>query len=227
MCSGEDLSFDDGMSIFMAVAQRLNEDPVNTLPNPINGMLDQRVTSVYGDLQGLVAQINAYWARSQRLGYSEFRPTYGSILRRLVALRDSIDDAVSECFRLGLLAFLTTVAFCIPNTAPSRASEASQFPYLTSSYRRACRNIMSTNPPSDVLAFWLLTVGAMTVFTLEDDDWLADKFKEVARTLSGVPLSWEDARACLEHILWIKNIHDEMGRKVYAKFMTRVSVDRR
>lgn len=221
MASGEDLAFHDNMDTKSVHAQGPNEQLAHTLHKPGGGLLDSRVTSIYGDLQSLLTQMNACWARKERLDYSAFQSIYDINLRRLVSLKDSLEDPASECFRLGLLAFLTTLMFRVPHTTSGGASEATQFAYLARSYRIVCRNSPSMLPRSNVLAFWILIIGAMTVFADEDDAWLADKLRTVTKTLSKTPFTWEDARAYLKRVLWIRSIHDEMGQKVYTKLVER------
>ena len=119
MSSGNGLTFDNDIGTKGGHAQRSNQEPIKELPGSTHRLLDQRVTSVYGDLRALVNQINACWTRNERLGYSEFQSIWGSSLHRLLALRNSLDDPGSECFRLGLLAFLTTVTFRVPKKHPA------------------------------------------------------------------------------------------------------------
>ena len=61
----------------------------------------------------------------------------------------------------------------------------------------------------------------MTLFTLEDEVWLADSFKETIKALSATQLGWEGARLELENIFWIRGIHDEMGERVYTRLMIK------
>lgn len=220
MASGDNLAFHDDVDTKSVHTQEPDEQLAQTI-HKNGGLLDSRVTSIYGDLQSLLTQMNVCWTRKETLDYSVFQSIYDINLRRLVALQDSLADTASECFRLGLLAFLTTLMFRVPNTTSKRAGEAVQFAYLTSSYRRACRTGASMLPRSNVLAFWVLFIGAMTVFTDEDQEWLVDKIATVTRTLSSTPMIWEDARAHLEGVLWIRGIHDEMGQKIHAKLVER------
>lgn len=223
MTSGGDLTFHDNTGTKSVNGGEPTEQPAIALHKSSGGLLDSRGTSIYGDLQSLSTQMNACWKRKEDLNYSTFQSIYDINLRRLVALKDSLADPASECFRLGLLAFLTTIMFRLPSTTSDGASEATHFAYLTNSYRSACRSSASMLPRSNVLTFWVLIIGAMTVFADEDEEWLADKISTVTKTLSKTRLAWEDARDHMESILWLRSIHDEMGQRVYTKLMERVT----
>jgi hypothetical protein len=65
--------------------------------------------------------------------------------------------------------------------------------------------------------FWLLTIGAMSVFDVDNEDWLVEKWKEAAQVLPGVLLSWETATEHLESVIWMRFISNDMGHQVYHK----------
>lgn len=200
-----------------------SSDTPNPLPEAVTRLVDIRITSIFADLREIVTQINAHWSRKEALDYTAFEPFYSSILRRLLALQSCLQDTTSECFRLGLLAFLAISTFRVPNTTPTNANNARQFAYLTRSYRDTCRTLEPVTPQLSALIFWLLTLGAISVFDVEDEEWLVEKWNQVAKSLPGARLGWEDARVHLEGLLWIRGAHDDIGKKVYKKLIERSS----
>ena len=192
-----------------------------SLPESINRLVDSRLCAIYLDFQETTARINTHIARGELLQFSEFQPMYGSILYRLSSLECCLEDATSECFRLGLLAFLLITSIRVPNTESTRLNRARQFAYLTRSYRTSCQNLKLDTPRLSSLAFWLLTIGIMSVFNVDEEDWLVIAWSEVSKTLPGARLSWESAKSYLESILWIPSTHDVVGKEAYETLMVR------
>jgi hypothetical protein len=193
----------------------------NSLPESINGLVDPKLGSIFGDLQQVASRINSHWSQNELLQSSAFQPFQDSIQSRLLTLKDSLGDTTSECLRLGLLAFLVVTTFRVPDNRSIRANKARPYPYLTNGLREACFTIEPSTPRLSSLVFWLLTVGAMSVFDLEDEDWLVLKWTEVSKSLPGVRLGWEDARIHLESLLWVRRVHDDLGRETYLKLMNK------
>jgi hypothetical protein len=184
----------------------------------VNNLIDPRLVLVLRDLQELVAQINKHSAEAKCLDCSAFEPFHGHILHRLLLPKSGLDDAISECLRLGLLAFMVLTTIHIPKATIGKVK---LYPYLTESLRNSCRIIESSSPRLNALVFWILTIGAMSVLDMDDDGWLVQKWSEVTKTLPGVRLAWEDARMHLESVLWIRNIHDTLGRQTYMQLIKR------
>ena len=188
---------------------------------PFIRLVDVRLRPIYLDLMQTVSKINEGVTRDRPLHYSAFEPTLSSIIHRLQRLKEQLDGPRSESFRLGLLAFLAVAFFEAPNTA--RAKSTKQFAYLTSSLRISCRAVESLESSSTLLEFWVLTVGAASVFGPEDDCWLVERWNWIAKTLPGALLSWRDARQHLEGVLWIRSIHDDLGKTVYTELIRKGS----
>ncbi len=191
----------------------------------MDGLVDQRLVSVFVDLQETATRINRHWAQYRLLESSTFEPLYGSILSRLLALNDCLEDTMSECLRLGLLAFLVITTFRVPDSRASRTSKAKSYPHLATAFRKKCRAIEASTPRLSALVFWLLIIGAMSVLDVEDEGWLVKKWNEVARSLGG-ERTWEGARVRLEGVLWMNRIHDDVGKETFLKLMAKDQQDK-
>ena len=55
-------------------------------------------------------------------------------------------------------------------------------------YRKACQSIDASTPWLGVLMLWMLTIGVMSDFNPEDEDWLVKSWNEVSKTIPGVRL---------------------------------------
>lgn len=76
-------------------------------------------------------------------------------------------------------------------------------------------------PRMGVIALWMLTIGVMSAFGPEDEDQRVERWNEIIKTPPRMCLAWEDARAHLESVLWIRGIPDGMDEKVYSGRLRR------
>ncbi|KAH8892859.1 hypothetical protein GQ53DRAFT_840661 [Thozetella sp. PMI_491] len=185
------------------------------LPSSLTEVVDPKLGSVLADAQEAVGRINKHWTQYKLLQSSAFQPFHESIQTRLIALKDSLQDTVSECVRLGLLAFLAITMFRVPDNR----AKGQLYPYLTNSLRNACGALEPSTPQLRVITFWVLTIAAMSILEPEAEEWLVRKWNDVARSLLGASLSWAGASSQLEEVLWIRRVHDEPGRQTYAKLI--------
>jgi hypothetical protein len=166
-------------------------------------LVEPRLHTVFIDVHQLADILNNALDSDTPVRGADFTSWLDHIQRRLLSLRYT-DDRSSESFRLGLLAAMTLL-----HQFPGRRMVLTD---LTHRFRRACiwmvgRRIHST------LKLWLLMIGAMTAFEA-DESWLLIAWHQLAP----VELSWEEVRAKLEGVLWIRCVHDEPGRRAFMAF---------
>ena len=167
----------------------------------VDSLRDRRLVVIFRDLQSFAGLINAATSSNRRLRDTDFQRFTCSIRYRLLQLQGMLDDTFSECFRLGMLAFLTTT-FPIPG-------QKIRYPYLTSRFHQCCAAVEAATPHLQDLMLWLLTVGAISVYSV-DEPWLRERWQV------DVPdLIWPEARRRLQEIVWIDVIHDKPGRYVF------------
>lgn len=198
---------------------------------------DARLAAAYQDLWRVAAAANECAARGKRLPGAPFQRAISAVRARLLLLRGSLRDIADECLRLGLLAFLSAAAFRSPGShahphvrayGPSRPRM-----HAASHLRVACCALEASDPHLRRLLLWALTVGAVSVFEVDQEPWLAGAWGHVARAWEGVGedrdrrhprlLSWEEARADLGRVLWIGRVLDEPGRKLHARLAAAVA----
>ncbi|KAK7750566.1 hypothetical protein SLS62_007542 [Diatrype stigma] len=161
------------------------------------------------------------------------------------------NTTADECLRLGLLAFMSVFDFQIPcgsgeeekkenknqkntegaNMTPTQ-KKAKQRAYLVSHLRDACQAIefsetgISDTPHLDRLVFWVLTIGAMSIFDVSREPWLVEKWALVLDKMHPDPqkqeekdprILWEHARADLDGFFWLRCVHDEWGQKMFER----------
>lgn len=172
----------------------------------INGLYDPRVTTIFRDVQYYTCLINSSPSTKQRRPEYEFHTVLCSFHYRLLGLRGTLDDVLSECLRLAMLAFLATT-FQYPGTR-------AHYPYLADRFRECCRAIeVGTKGELREVMRWLLIVGAISVFEVgaDIDKWMRERW----RTDVDSNIDWEEARTQLKGIMWIDALHDGIGKKAF------------
>jgi hypothetical protein len=145
---------------------------------------------------------------------SDFKLVISRIQYRLLSLSNTLDDSLSECLRLAMLAFLAC-AFEIPEKSGRR------YPYLSQTFRTSCLAILDDARISEMwpnLVIWLLMVGAMSLYGV-DEDWLCNKWRAVVPATA----TWNDTRARLKGLLWIDVLHDKLGEETFQALSCRDS----
>ncbi|KAI0389655.1 hypothetical protein F5Y17DRAFT_111125 [Xylariaceae sp. FL0594] len=185
-------------------------------------VMDARVMAVFRTLQELNHRMSACWARGELLDAITFQDLTDWASSRLLSLRGAlVDDIESECLRLGLLCFMTLSSLQLLEPRRGQA-HLSGYAYLAHNFRTALLAVDLASHQLSTLMLWLLTVGAMTVFDVDQEEhWLVKKWLEAAQALPGVLLSWEAATEQLESVIWMKRLHDDAGFKVYKKLISK------
>ncbi|KAL4924095.1 uncharacterized protein BDV17DRAFT_301291 [Aspergillus undulatus] len=174
--------------------------------------IDPRILSIFREMQHYTALVNAAHATGQRRRIEEFHTAISSFQYRLLQLQGSVQDKVSECLRLALLAFLITT-FQFPGMR-------ARYPYLADCLRQACRALASLGAMtqgSTEITKWILIVGGISVHDIQTEDWMREMWKAHSDDAG-----WETVRAGLKHILWVDTFQDRIG-KITFEDLNKVS----
>jgi hypothetical protein len=175
----------------------------------MNGRVEEKLAFVFHDLQYLTYAINANVRKHTRWESSSFQHIVNSIQSRLLQLPSTAEQPLSECLRLGMLAFLTTT-FAIPGRKIPYTFLATRLQHLFHSSRHEALDAHPT------VRLWALVVSAISVLNIEQD-WVLEAWRKYGLA-SG--MSWEDTRVRLSSVLWIECVHDEAGRKIFQQLST-------
>jgi hypothetical protein len=91
-----------------------------------------------------------------------------------------------------------------------------QLRYLTDRFYDSYWRIETPFVQLSHLMLWLLMIGSMTVFDV-DNPWLRSQWI----AFISPQLSWEEVRQRLQSIAWIDRIHDKAGQRIYSKLTLR------
>lgn len=176
----------------------------------IDGLVDARLGIVYEDLQRLTFGLNESAQKHERWNVGAFQNVITCIQSQLLRLEDNLKDSPSECLRLAMLAFLTTL-FKIPGRNTPYTYLAKR---LRSLYPTVFEGTLSNGASS--LHFWFIMVGTITVVD-PDEEWLVQMFTAVHAS----PLSWEEAKKRLLSVMWIECIHDAPAKRMFEQLTAR------
>jgi uncharacterized membrane protein len=150
------------------------------------------------------ALINFAATSGQLISTKTFLDTMVSVMYSLIGMR-FITRTKDEVIRIGLLAFSCNAFLQWKNIGMSYSHLAFMFKsILTSS---------ASEYISPQLMIWLLTVGAISVFDVKDDVWLAPLLRNNIM-LCGIE-SWMNMQRLLESFIWIAFVNDKPGKRVY------------
>lgn len=187
----------------------------STFSMELDGFVDRTLVVIFRDLKSFTGLVNAAISTNQPLGDAEFENSICCFQYRLLQLQGTLNhDILSECLRLAMLAFLTTACRIVGHRP--------QYPYVASRFRHCCcaidTKILMLQIPRD-LSLWLLTVGVMSVWDV-DEPWLRKRWQVDV----SADLEWPEARRRLQEILWIDAMHDRPGTNSFEA-MQDVEVD--
>jgi hypothetical protein len=166
-------------------------------------------------MQGFCSTINSARKRNRRLAKEILLNTMGSVMYRLLDMKDFDTNSPNEAIRLGLLAFTLHTFLNVQNMKPPQT----EFPLR---YRRCLQSIEFSAKAASIM-LWLLTIGAISVFAPTDDDWLMPLLRD---QMTHCQISqWEGLHDHLKRFLWIGVLHDKPGESVFSTAEQPLSCD--
>lgn len=117
-----------------------------------------------------------------------------------------VAGTLDESSRLGLLAFTHHIFL-------QWQDKGLPCHHFSESYRNYLQihALGDTIPPR--ISLWLLTIGAISLFGVSHELWLADYLRRQAK-ICGVK-TWEDGQEILKSCMWISLLDDKSGKQIY------------
>ena len=173
---------------------------------PIASEANPDFVGVWWTLQDFCSLINGAVEAKRKLPESILLDLMISAVYPLVR-GEFAPDPVDEAFRLGLLTFCSHVLLKGPHARLP-------FLHLQSSYKTSIRYSAHTAGLSSHTLLWLLMIGAIAGFILEDSDSEESIYFREALVTCSIQ-SWQDLRDLLKSYFWIDILHDVPGQKIY------------
>ena len=176
----------------------------------VDGLVDSNLAAVFHNLQYTTILINKHYYNQTPINGIFLQECLGFVHSSLIELEGRLKNKLSECLRLGMMAFLATT-FRLPDLYEQ--------PYcknltnkLQLSYATAKDSIPDLQKTIDI---WLILVCLISTDNIDDPDiWASWK----ATATRG--LSWNEIRRQLKQVMWIDAFHDDLGRRAFETLMT-------
>ncbi|KAL4947713.1 hypothetical protein BDW69DRAFT_204128 [Aspergillus filifer] len=180
----------------------------STAGDSIYGFLDDRLLPIFLEMQHYSALINAAHATRQRRTVEEYHRVVCSFQYRLLQMEGVLEDGLSECLRLAMLAFLITT-FQFPGTR-------AEYPYLATCLRRACCEVMGNEAgacrTTDIMG-WVMIVGAISVFDINvEEEWMKMMWQFHVNIVD-----WFVMREKVKSIMWVDVLQDAAGQVAFQQ----------
>ncbi|KAI1452420.1 hypothetical protein F4805DRAFT_30156 [Annulohypoxylon moriforme] len=169
----------------------------------LEGINDELVTT-WRVMEGFCSLINLAAKSKTRIPKEMFLDVMASVMYRLLNMEFDT-GSMNELIRLGLLAFSSSVFLQWKYMRMS-------YPHFSALYEDCLMRTMVSNMPPQ-LQLWLLMVGAVSVFTKADEEWLRPWLHQIMNSCE-IEL-WTDMQDILDSFMWIGLVHDELGKEIF------------
>ncbi|KAH7202254.1 hypothetical protein DER44DRAFT_887277 [Fusarium oxysporum] len=170
--------------------------------------LDSALQEASFDAMGLCRLFNKHMDEKP-LNLLEFQEVLISICYRLLRFRtigeSRLKHDIQSAYHIGLSLFMISIYFHNKQDRMARPG------LITALVKEVTESILDDS--EDEFAFWLLTLGGISVPRNDDREWMVEKLRDLASML-GV-MNWEQAKDCLAIFPWMNAIHDEPSRKLW------------
>jgi hypothetical protein len=175
-------------------------------------MIEPDLAVVFHTLQCTTILFNMHYYKKTPVDGTLIRQCLGFIHSTLIELEGRLPKTISECARLGMMAFLATT-FRLPDLDEQHYSK-SLANDLQLSYATA--KALSPDLPS-AIDVWLTVV---LLISTDDIDGLYMCISWAATPTCELP--WSETRKYLKQVMWIDSFHDDLGRRATRRMLNGV-----
>jgi hypothetical protein len=171
----------------------------------IEELVDYRVAAIFRNLQHLSRRVDDAASDQQAMPASNFHAGVMAAQYQLLELQDTLNDIISECIRVTLLA-------CLSTTFQVFGSRI-EYEHLTNRLRELCCAVeVSTDKQRDLM-FWVLMSGTIALFDISET-WLREKWRSHMLPLT-LGQQWSDAKRLLKTFIWIDGCNEKRGKMIF------------
>jgi hypothetical protein len=178
----------------------------------VDGLIESDLAAVFHILQYTTILFNKHYYEKTPIDGMFLRQCLGFVHSSLTKLQGRLKNNLSECVRLGMMAFLATT-FRLPDLNEQHYSKnlanELQLSYVTA--KASAPHLQKT------MDIWLILVLRISTNNIDEPyicvSWEATAARE---------LTWDETRRHLKQVMWIDTFHDDLGRRAFQALMTRV-----
>jgi hypothetical protein len=176
-----------------------------------DGAFDSDLVAVFHSLQYTTILFNKHYYEQTPIDGTLLQECLGFVHSSLIKLDGQLEDKLSECLRLGMMAFFATT-FRLPGLYehPCCKSLANQLQLSYAAVKALTPDFQET------IDTWLMLVCLITNDNINElHIW--PSWKAIA--IRGP--SWNKIREKLKQVMWIDAFHDDLGRRAFEALMIR------
>jgi hypothetical protein len=177
----------------------------------VDGLVESDLATVFHNLQYTTILFNKHYYDKTPVDGIFIRQCLGFVHSSLIELEGRLKNQLSECLRLGMMAFLATT-FRLQGSYEQYYCK-SLANKLRLSYATAKASIPDLPKAIDI---WLILV---LLISTDDIDELYICASWEATAARGLP--WNETRKHLKQVMWIDSVHDDLGRRAFGALMAR------
>jgi hypothetical protein len=177
----------------------------------VDGLVESDLAAVFHSLQYTTILFNKHYYDKTPVDGIFIRQCLGFVHSSLIELEGRLKNQLSECLRLGMMAFLATT-FRLQGSYEQYYCK-SLANKLRLSYATAKASIPDLPKAIDI---WLILV---LLISTDDIDELYICASWEATAARGLP--WNETRKHLKQVMWIDSVHDDLGRRAFGALMAR------
>jgi hypothetical protein len=178
----------------------------------VDGLVESDLATVFHNLQYTTILFNKHYYDKTPVNGRYIRQCLGFVHSSLIELEGRLKNELSECLRLGMMAFLATT-FRLQGSyekyySKSLANEL-QLSYATAK--------ASTPDLPKTIDIWLILLLLISTDDIDELYMCASWEAAEARRLS-----WNETCRHLKQVMWIDSVHDDLGRRAFEALMTLI-----
>lgn len=174
----------------------------------IGGLVEPELATVFRHLQHTAILLNRHYDNKTPVDGTFMRQCLGFVHSRLIELEDRLENDISKCLHLGMMAFLATT-FRLPDLHEQHYCKTLAN-RLELSYAAAKVSNLDLQKTIDMWLVYVLLISADHI----DEPYIRANWEA---TTGG--LHWTETRRLLKQVMWIDTFHDDLGRKAFEALM--------
>lgn len=176
----------------------------------VDKLIEPELSLVFKIIQNTTILVNKHYYQKTSIDGIFIRQCLGFIHSNLIETESCLTNALSECLRLGMMAFLATT-FRLQGSYDQHYCEG-----LTKKLQLSYRITKATTSDlPETIDIWL----ALVLLISTDD--VGDLHASLTWNATH-GLSWNEIRIHLKRVMWIDSFHDDLGRRAIETLMSRI-----
>jgi hypothetical protein len=178
----------------------------------VDGLVESDLATVFHNLQHTTILFNKHYYDKTPVDGMFIRQCLGFVHSSLIELEGRLENKLSECLRLGMMAFLATT-FRLPESHEQYYCKS-----LANKLQLSYATVKASTPDlQKTIDIWLILVLLISTNDIDEPYICASWVATAARGSS-----WKETCRHLKQVMWIDSVHDDLGKRAFEALKTRI-----